>query len=124
MRRWSGALTPSFCVPEAPAAGTGIQRWTEAEFGTWARQGAAMEPKRVVRFVPASDAASRMFQALVARDPAAIEQLDARWAEFPSDPWPKPPALVVRRKSAGPPVERLISGQPKGVCPSTGRKTE
>ena len=75
--------TPSFCVPEAPCTpGLGIQRWTEAEFGTWARQGAAMEPKRVVRFVPASGAASRMFKALVARDPAAIEQLKPEFREI------------------------------------------
>jgi len=42
-----------------------------------------MDPSCVVRFVPASGAASRMFKALVARDPAAMEQLDARWNEFP-----------------------------------------
>ena len=42
-----------------------------------------MDPTSVVRFVPASGAASRMFKALVARDPSAIVQLDARWDEFP-----------------------------------------
>ena len=75
---------PSQSFPEAPCTpGQGIQRWSEEEFKGWARKGAQMEPNRVVRFVPASGAASRMFKALVAKDPAAIEQLDARWHEFP-----------------------------------------
>ncbi len=42
-----------------------------------------MDPAGVVRFVPASGAASRMFKALVSRDAAAMEQLDIRWDEFP-----------------------------------------
>ena len=112
--------TPSFCVPEAPCTpGLGIQRWTEAEFGTWARLGAAMDPKRVVRFVPASGAASRMFKALVARDPAAIKQLDARWAEFPFRSLAEaagPCGTPEERWSAV--VERLnLPGQPKGSLP-------
>jgi hypothetical protein len=112
--------TPSFCVPEAPCTpGLGIQRWSEAEFGTWARHGATMDAQRVVRFVPASGAASRMFKALVARDKAAMEQLDARWDEFPFRSMAEatgPCGTREERWSAI--VERLdLPGRPKGALP-------
>ena len=111
---------PSFCIPEAPCTpGLGIQRWTEAEFATWARQGAAMDPKRVVRFVPASGAASRMFQALVARDPAAMDQLDVRWMEFPFCTMAEESGpCETREERWSAVVERLnLPGQPKGSLP-------
>ena len=76
--------TPSFCVPDEPCTpGQGIQRWSDAEFRRWSSFGASVEASRVVRFVPASGAASRMFKALVGREPAAEAQLNARWDEFP-----------------------------------------
>ena len=75
---------PSSCIPEAPCTpGQGIRRWSDSEFKRWSMLGAGIEPSSVVRFVPASGAASRMFKALVGRDAEALEQLDARWDEFP-----------------------------------------
>ena len=76
--------TPSFCTPDSPCTpGQGIQRWSDAEFRGWSALGASIEASRVVRFVPASGAASRMFKALVGQDSAAKDQLNARWEEFP-----------------------------------------
>ena len=75
---------PSSCIPEAPCTpGQGIQRWSDVDFNRWSAMGAGIDPSRIVRFVPASGAASRMFKALLARDAAAVEQLNLRWDEFP-----------------------------------------
>ena len=71
-------------MPAAPCTpGQGIQRWSDAEFNRWSAMGAGIDPSRIVRFVPASGAASCMFKALLGRDAAAVEQLNVRWDEFP-----------------------------------------
>ena len=84
-RQWARLQQgPSHCAPDAPCQrGHGIQTLSPAELERLSRKGAALREDQAVRLVPASGAASRMFKALAMKNAAAVEQLDARWAEFP-----------------------------------------
>jgi hypothetical protein len=75
---------PSFCAPDAPCQrGSGIQTLSDAALKSLAERGANLHGNQAIRFVPASGAASRMFKALATGQAQAVEQLNARWAEFP-----------------------------------------
>lgn len=75
---------PSHCAPLAPCRrGDGIHTFSPTELVRWAEQGASLNDGAVVRFVPASGAASRMFKALASKNQDAVDQLNRRWEEFP-----------------------------------------
>ena len=84
-RQWKRLQSgPSFCTPEEPCRrGNGIHTLSEGDCAAYATAGAALNADDAVRFVPASGAASRMFKALAAGQSDAVEQLNARWSEFP-----------------------------------------
>ena len=84
-RQWARLQQgPSHCTPDAPCQrGQGIQTLSPTELERLSRKGAALREDQAVRLVPASGAASRMFKALATKNAEAVEQLDARWAEFP-----------------------------------------
>ncbi len=76
--------TANHCRPEGPCTlGSGILKLQGAELSQWADRGERLSPDRVVRFIPASGAATRMFKALLARDPDSMAQLEAQWDAFP-----------------------------------------
>jgi len=76
--------TPVTAVPDLPCTlGAGIRRMGASELATMADLGVQLPTQRVVRFVPASGAASRMFKSILSRDPSAMSQLDHHWASFP-----------------------------------------
>lgn len=84
-RQWERLQSgPSYCAPEEPCRrGHGIHTLSADDCLALAGAGAALGAKEAVRFVPASGAASRMFKALAAGQVDAVQQLNARWAEFP-----------------------------------------
>ena len=84
-RQWGRLQTDSEQTkPESPCIlGSGIRRLEAGELTEFSRKGQGLNPNRAVRFVPASGAASRMFKAVIGRDPSALEQLNLRWDLFP-----------------------------------------
>ena len=112
--------TPNHCRPDAPCTlGSGILRLQASELDHWAQRGAGLSPDDVMRFIPASGAATRMFEALLAKDPDSMAQMEARWAEFPfqDDAEASGPCETVAQKWSAL-MERLaLQHQPKGAIP-------
>ena len=76
--------SPNHSLPEAPCTlGSGIRVLDAESLDMLAQRGRSLSPDRALRFIPASGAATRMFQALLAGHPEALEQLHLRWSEFP-----------------------------------------
>lgn len=84
-RQFHRLLTASETAsPEFPCTlMAGIRRFAADELAEMAEVGTQLPVHRAIRFIPASGAATRMFNAIVNREPTAMAQLDEHWASFP-----------------------------------------
>lgn len=120
-RQWSRLHgEPHNSRPHAPCTlGSGIRKWDGGELADWARRGAQLQSDRVLRFIPASGAATRMFKALLAGDADAIRLFHEQWDDFPFKALAEShgPCATAEEKLTTV-LERLaLQDQPKGALP-------
>ena len=103
----------------ACALGSGIRKWEGVELANWAQRGAQLRPDRVLRFIPASGAATRMFKALLAGDADAIRLFHEHWGQFPfKDLAESQGPCATAEEKVTTVLERLaLQDQPKGNLP-------
>ena len=103
----------------ACALGSGIRKWEGGELANWAQRGGQLRPDRVLRFIPASGAATRMFKALLAGDADAIRLFHEHWGQFPfKDLAESQGPCATAEEKVTTVLERLaLQDQPKGNLP-------